>query len=270
MRRLHVLRLAPLVALAMVGLGSCVSNAGAGLLTFTDAPLFGKVFDYDQKPCPGAQVLVDGVAGPLSDVTGRFVLDPLKRGRHDVIVRKEGFEQLVTSVEFLSKTQVLYLKMVSHGQLLRLAEQAIRDRKWSDAQGYLARARVVTADDPVERYLGAILLMEQGEPRQAVQILEQVVAQGLRDPTVFLTLADIYQYRLGDNASAARHLQEFLKMRDDPDVRARLADLQSAPSGTAPVAGTGAPAGAAAGATAAGSASGAAASGAAAAPAATP
>jgi tetratricopeptide (TPR) repeat protein len=218
-------RLIPLVLLAVAALSSCLSNAGATMVSFTEAAMFGKAYDYDQKPCPGARIIVDGKEGPLTDVSGRFVLDPLKRGKHEIVVRKEGYEELATRIEFLSTTQVLYLRVVSEPQLVHLAEQAIRERKWSDAQGYLDRARGVVADDPVEKYLSAILLMEQGEPRQAVQALERLVGSGFRDPTVYLTLADIYQYRLGDDASARRSLEQFLKMRDDPEARKRLADL---------------------------------------------
>ena len=74
--------------LLLLVLGSCVSQREARVTSFRTAPLFGVVYDHDQRAVAGALILVDGTEGPRSDIEGRFVLRTLERGEHVVQVRK--------------------------------------------------------------------------------------------------------------------------------------------------------------------------------------
>ena len=225
--RLPVL-LVLLPALAMVGLSasSCLSYRQRQLREFRSATLVGMVFDQDQRPCAAALITVDGRQGPRTDINGRFVIDALERGDHRIGVSKQGFEALETKVSFVDRTQVLYLRVVSFSQLLRQAEEALDRRKLQEADGLLRRAEALDSEDPVGLYLRAVYFLRLEDPEQAVGLLQKILARGQRLPAVLLTLADIYQYRLKDEARAAGLLKEYLRAEDDPDVRARLAELE--------------------------------------------
>jgi tetratricopeptide (TPR) repeat protein len=214
-----------LFLLLFLPLSSCLSQREQRLVDFRSAPLFGMVYDYDQKPVPGALILVDGEEGPRSDINGRFVLRSLERGEHGITVLKEGYEELAVEVEFLSRTQALYLKVISLNQLLREVERALEVRELGQAAALLERAAAVDPDDPVLLFLRGVYLLKRGEPRAAAEVLEEVLSLGYRQATVYLSLADIYEFELQDRVAAARYLQEYLRIERDPEAERRLQSL---------------------------------------------
>ena len=214
-----------LLAGAGLLLSSCVSMREREMREFDRASLPGMIYDLDEKPCAGALVVVDGEPGPRTDLNGRFTIGAMSRGVHDLRVVKDGYEPLETSIDYLDRTQVLYLKVTSHGQLLRMAEEALGRRRLQEADGYLRRAEALDADDPVGFYLRAMYQVRAGDIEGAVQTLGRILASGLEEPAVYLSLADIYQYRVGDRDRAAGYLREYLARVNSPDVRARLEGL---------------------------------------------
>ena len=225
---MKIRRTAMLAALAGAALlfSSCVSMREQRLREFDRASLPGMIYDLDQKPCAGALVLVDGQPGPRTDLNGRFTIGALTRGSHDIRVVKEGYEPLETSIEYLDRSQVLYLKVTSHGQLLRMAEEAMGRRQLREADGYLRRAESLDADDPVGNYLRAMYLIRTEDIEGAVKMLDRILASGIEEPAVYLSLADIYEHRIGDRDRAAGYLREYLARVNSPEVRARLEGLQ--------------------------------------------
>jgi tetratricopeptide (TPR) repeat protein len=221
------LRLPVLLALGLIlSLSSCLSYRERRLREFDRAPLVGMVYDEEQKPCAGAQITVDGGEGPRTDINGRFLIDALERGDHRIGVSKQGFEPLEVPLSFVDRTQVLYLRVVSFGQLLRKAEESLDRRRLQEADGLLRRAEALDPEDPVGLYLRAVYFLKLDDNEQAIGLLQKILAQGQRLPAVLLSLADIYQYRLEDPAQAASFLREYLRTEDDPDIRARLAELE--------------------------------------------
>ncbi len=215
------------VVLAVVILSSCQSFRERKLAEFNQAPLFGMVYDYEQKPVPAAQLLVDGRRGPQTDINGRFVIEALSRGAHRVKVTKEGFEPLEVQVDYLNRSQVLYLRVVSFNQLLRMAERALEEKRYYQVEDLLSRAAAIDPADPVGLYLRALYQSEKGEVQEAVRTLESVLEAGYRQPVLYLTLADLYQYRLQDDAQALRYLRQYLKLQGDPEARKRLEALEA-------------------------------------------
>ena len=101
------------LALAAALLGGCLSEKAQLLKEFETAPLFGMVYDQDNRPCPGARVTVDGEDGPRTDIDGRFIVQELARGEHVLTVSRAGYERLELVMDFIDRTQVLYLKVTS-------------------------------------------------------------------------------------------------------------------------------------------------------------
>jgi tetratricopeptide (TPR) repeat protein len=221
------LRLTVILVLALVlSLSSCLSTRERRLREFNSAPLVGMVYDQEQKPCAAALITVDGEVGPRTDINGRFVIDALERGDHRLGASKEGFEPLEVPLSFVDRTQVLYLRVFSFGQLLRGAEEALDRGKLREADGLLRRAEALNAEDPVGLYLRAVYFLRLEDTGQAIGLLQKILARGQRLPAVLLSLADIYQFRLEDPAQAAGFLRDYLRTEDDPDIRARLAELE--------------------------------------------
>ena len=210
------------ITVSLLSVTSCLTKREVRLREFSEAPLFGMVYDNDHQPCSGALLFVDGEKGPSTDINGRFVIGSLSRGTHRVQVQKEGFEELEVFVDFLNKSQVLYLRVISFNQLLREVEQMLMKKRLLETEELLARAEAIYADDPVALYLKVLYLLEIEEPREAVRVLETVLQKGYREPVVYLSLADIYQYRLEDTEKAASQLQEYLKIQKDSEVQQRL------------------------------------------------
>ena len=73
-------------------------------------------------------------------------------------------------------------------------------------------------------------LLKLDDTTQAISLLQRILVRGQRAPAVLLSLADIYQYRLKDPQQAILFLKEYLRAEDDPDIRARLTELQGQPS----------------------------------------
>jgi tetratricopeptide (TPR) repeat protein len=219
-----------LVLAFVLSFSSCVSYREKRLREFSSSPLIGMVYDGEQKPCAGALITVDGQGGPLTDINGRFIIDKLERGDHLFEVRKEGFETLEVPLSFVDRTQILYLRVVSHGQLLREAEEALDRRKLQEADRLLRRAVALDPEDPVGLYLRAVYFLKLDDTAQAIGLLQKILVRGQRPPAALLSLADVYQYRLQDTAQAMSYLREYLRTEDDPGIRTRLAELEGQPT----------------------------------------
>jgi tetratricopeptide (TPR) repeat protein len=205
---------------------SCASQQKDNVFSFDRAPLLGMIYDEDSQPCPSVSLTVDGVKGPVTDIRGRFVMPDVSRGEHQVIARKDGYEDLSTQFLFLNKSEVLYLHMVSLGQLLTKAELSLDDRNWADAASFLERAEKLKPADSVLLYLKAILAYKTGKYPEAAGYLDGILEQGIQEPYVYLFLADLYEKNLGEPGKAISLLETYLSKRSDSDVEKRLASLK--------------------------------------------
>jgi len=215
---------AALAVIALV-LSSCKTVSNEDPLKFETAPLFGMIYDLDNKPCAGISLTLDGSRKSTSDIDGRFVLMALKPGAHTLAASGPEYETVQLTFDFRSQTQVLYLKMVSFDQLLAQAQDALDQKRWPDAKALLERASAIHQADPVLVYLRAILDYQQGDAAAAASRLESLAAGGTTIPYVYLFLADLYQYSLNKPQSAEKVLADYLKQTDDPEVRKRLDGL---------------------------------------------
>lgn len=217
------------IFLALFG---CVSQQTKDPRGFDAAPLFGMIYGYDNQPVSGVQISVDGKPGPQSDLMGRFVFPELERGVHSVVAAKAGYETLSVTVQFLNQTQVLYLQVYSQTQLIDLAETSIRAREWAKARELLGRAKSIDPKDAAYRYVEAILDFKRGRTDDALRTLQELLDDGVTEPSVYLFLSDIYQYRLNNLEKAATLLKAYLDRKGDPDVEQRLRSIEAAQAAT--------------------------------------
>ncbi|RPJ06949.1 MAG: hypothetical protein EHM28_08880 [Spirochaetaceae bacterium] len=194
---------------------------------FTQAHLEGMIYDNHNNPCAGARISADNGPAFVSDVNGRFTLYNLSRGIHEIAVVKKEYETSSFSVEFLSRTQVLYVKMFSQSQLLELAETALDGRKLGEADEFLKRAEAIDKEVPVLLYLKSVLELKRDNYDDALSLLKQLVQMGYTFPPVFLSMADIYEYKLKDIPNAISALKNYLNLVENPAVRERLSHLET-------------------------------------------
>lgn len=223
-----------LIASAAFLVSGCATASNQDPLKFEKAPLFGMIYDLDNKACSGIALELDGKQKTTSDIDGRFVLLALARGAHTLVATGPEFEKVELSFSFLNQSQVLYVKMVSFDQLLAQAQDALDRRKWQEGQSLLERAAAIHSADTVLVFLRAILQYQQGDAAGAAARLETLASAGSTIPYVYLFLADLYQYSLGKPELAARALARYLDQNDDPDARKRLDALASRAQGSAP------------------------------------
>ncbi len=207
-------------------LWSCASEAKRDDRDFDTAALMGMIYDVDGQPCSGVTVKVDGSAGLVTDIRGRFALLDVRRGAHTIIATKQGFEDLTVEISFLNRTDILHLQMVSFGQLLDLAETAMSEQRWADAKALLVRAEKLNSGDAVLAYMFAVHAYRSGDYAEAVKRLEGLTASGRTLPVVYLFLAEVYEKGLKDTPKAIASLESYLKLRSDPDAEARLETMK--------------------------------------------
>jgi tetratricopeptide (TPR) repeat protein len=232
LNRTYPVSLIACVVLLQLWLSGCAasrqrSDRPSVLYEFSRAPLLGMIYDYDNKPCSNSLVTVDGQEGPRSDINGRFITKPLSKGEHRITIEKEGYEPVPIVFQFLNRNQVLYVRMISFNQLLKELESAIEGGRWDEAHKLIERAEKIKRDDTVENYLKAMFFKERGFFEDAIEVLNGIIAMGFREPHVYLSLADIYQYQLNDAAHASKYLEEFLKSKRSREVEKRLESLKS-------------------------------------------
>jgi tetratricopeptide (TPR) repeat protein len=213
---------------------SCSTLKKENLSRFESSSLFGMIYDYENRPCSEVQVTIDGKEGPTSDINGRFIIQSLTRGEHQMTFTKDGFETESLRFNFLNRNQVLYVRMISFGQLLEKAETSLSLQQWEQAYDFIRRAENIKEGDPLAGYLYAILLKERGRAREAADVLRGILGTGFTGPYVYLALADIYQYQLHEPDEAVHYLKEYLNIESNREVQKRLEELQSEIEAAAP------------------------------------
>lgn len=107
-----------------------------------------------------------------SSVNGRFIINNLPPGVHTAWVLADGYEPNAVRFEFFSREQVLYIKLSSFENLIDMAENAAEKEEYSAATAYLDRAAKIRPDDPVYRYLRAVIAYKEGKKQECLQWLQ--------------------------------------------------------------------------------------------------
>ena len=220
-------RLFPLCLILYLFLLLAECQSGPELQRFDQAPLNGMVYDYRSRPVTQAVVSLDEERTIQTDINGRFVFPGTPPGDHMLGFEKEGYEYVAVAFSFQSKTQVLYVKMISLATLLDQAETAVSEKRWADARFLLDRAAAIDGDNPAVRYIEALLALYRGEAERAAAILEEILEDGGVDAVVLLSLADLYQYTLDRPAEAMEYLARYLRLREDEEARDRYERLKA-------------------------------------------
>lgn len=194
---------------------------------FEEADLHGMIYDHANQPVAGAQIIVAERRAEITDLSGRFVLPDLPRGALVVTAAKDGYEPLTATIDFLDRTQVLYLKLWSLADLIERAASELEESRHAAAAVTIDRALAVAPADPAARFLAAAVVHQTDGPAAAAAALATLAADHPNLPHVYLFLADLYQHELDEPALAAQHLEMYLALRYDRAVEQRLESLRA-------------------------------------------
>ncbi len=142
-------------------------------------PLTGMVYDNEGRPVQGARVEIDGEEAALTDLNGRFVTPPLSSGQHSLSLKKPGYEETRTTVDFTSALEVLYTRMASFESLMKEAEELLDADKAEEALILLERAAGINPDDPALTVLFLVCYNALDEEEMAGEYRVKVEGLGL-------------------------------------------------------------------------------------------
>jgi len=154
--------------------------------------MYAMIYDNENTPVSGVSVYLNGKLIVESDIQGRFVLEKMKDGVYSVKLIKKGYESLEETFKY-DPMQVLYFKMINASQLLAMAETALDNNEFSDAENHLNRALILEPNRPDILFLKSITFFLQKRNNDAIVILEGLIKSGSTDLSVSQLLEKINQ-----------------------------------------------------------------------------
>ena len=167
----------------------------------------------------------------ISDVEGRFILQRISYGKHTFIFESEGYEPYESEIYFSRKGQILYARLYNYYQLRNALEEALESKDLEKkATEFLERlSKMPESSEEEIRYYQAIIFFQQEEYEKSIEILETLT--NTKDAVyVYLFLADIYEWNLGDDIKAKENLElaynhRFVNAIEKHKIEKRLKDL---------------------------------------------
>ena len=154
--------------------------------------MYAMIYDYENSPVSGVTVSLNGKKIVDSDIQGRFILEKMEKGDYTITLAKKGYE-VVNEVFRYDPMQVLYFKMIDTQQLLTLAETALDNSEYANAETCLNRALLLEPNRPDILFLKSITYFLQTKYTEAEDILEDLIKSGSADPAVSQLLEKIKQ-----------------------------------------------------------------------------
>ena len=154
----------------LVLLFSCKSTGIKGI--DEDGVMHAMIYDYDNNGVRGVSVYIDGSYMGESDVRGRFMFKLHDAKEHELVLQKDGWEQVSDTIVF-DTMLVLYYKMGNATQLINLAEDALDAGTMDEALMLLDRALGLGGGDDA-RYLKSVVLFKAGKYDEALETLSQI------------------------------------------------------------------------------------------------
>jgi len=230
MKSLAKLKPLVIIALAASALIAGCATENSGGFSATSALLRGMVYNGNRMPVQDASVnwIVEGktVKTARTDIHGRYLMPEVSFGKVTLQFVKAGYEELLWSFSYEKPTQVVYVRMSSFNELLDDAAANIQKRNWAQAASSLDRAEKMDPDNVVVVYLQAEMQSRQGNLEKAVALLEGLSSRKDQSFAVELSLADLYQDKLGQPDKALLHLKSALAIQDDIEVENRIVELE--------------------------------------------
>jgi hypothetical protein len=139
--------------------------------------MYAMIYDYENMPVSGVKVFIGEKEIAQSDTQGRFILVLEESVVYAAVLVKNGYEKLEREIEF-RPMDVLYFKMINAQQFLRLAEEALDEHRYKDAELLLERAAALDTRRGDVLFLQCITYFLQGEYGRARDGAENLIRMG--------------------------------------------------------------------------------------------
>jgi hypothetical protein len=184
---------------------------------FESAPLYGMVYDERKQPCSGVEIRIDRPSNvylrSITDVNGRFMAPHVRRGKHILFLSKPGYEPREIVFEFLNRTQVFHVRMVSGAKLLLEFEQALLREHLDAAREYAVRISKVGGFEGIAVFLHALLAYKRGEYREALARLDGLESRSYRSAVRNTPATEQYDQSVTD--AFRRHLITIVEEEEE-------------------------------------------------------
>ncbi len=197
------------VLILVLILYGCVSTGNDGPFQPAEAPLMGMIYDTENNPVTGAEVIMDGTNTALSDINGNVILYRVTKGEHSFIIRKKGFEAVYCTLNVSSSRQVLYTALTSMETILDKLEKALTLNKTGEAALLRTQAWKIDPDNAQYRYLNTVYLVQTGNYPDALQEIKTLLKIYPANPSLLLTEVKILSSGLRENSRALEVLQSI-------------------------------------------------------------
>ena len=213
--------------LIMTLISSCKSVDENAFVNFSEAPLFGMIYDSESLPVVGAKLMLDDEKSAITDINGRVLFGAVSRGEHLVVINKEGFEEARIVLNFSNRDQVLYSTLISLQNILDNLESSLRIGKIADAGVFLERASGINSNDIRFKYLNVVYLVESKEYTEAFAEIDLLKKTYPDDPYIIMTQAKILFYGLGQKEDALDLLKNFLLANRNEELESIMEKMDS-------------------------------------------
>ncbi len=185
--------------------------------------LQGMIYDGNNEAVSDVEIFIDEKHNATSDIYGHFTLTGLNTSKtYTLRASKNGFEDVNLTFPYSVPSQVIYLRMFSHIELLECAENMVKEKKYVEAEEYLNRAEKAGGSYLSINYLRACIKYLISDFDSSLKIVNDIVNEGYSDSYIYLLLADIYENGFSDTDKTKEFLQKSLDLSYDPFVEKRL------------------------------------------------
>ncbi len=206
---------------------NCKSMDENAFANFTEAPLFGMIYDSKSLPVAGAELILDDEDIALTDINGRVLFSAVSRGEHLVVINKEGFEEARLILNFSTRDQVLYSTLISFQDILDNLESYLKKDELTEAELFLRRAAGINSKDIRFKYLNIVYLSERGEFEEALNEILVLRKSYPADPYVIMTQAKILFYGFNKKEEAVGLLRAFLTSNINEELEILMQKMES-------------------------------------------
>ncbi|MDA3938822.1 MAG: carboxypeptidase-like regulatory domain-containing protein [Spirochaetia bacterium] len=210
---------------------SCKSVDNGSFSQFTEAPLFGMIYDSESSPVAGALVVLDDEKSAKTDINGRVLFSAVSYGEHSVVITKDGFEETQMVLNFSNRDQVLYSTLFSLQNILDNLESSMQNGKMLEAKSFLMRASGINSEDIRLRYLNVVYLSEMKEYPEVLKEIGLLREIYPNDPYIVMTQAKILFYGLERQEEALEVLQSILPSNSNEELENLLGKMTEEKTG---------------------------------------
>ncbi|MFW5800930.1 MAG: hypothetical protein ACOCVC_02765 [Spirochaeta sp.] len=145
---------------------------------FSAAPLHGMIYNSNGHGIFAAQLVLHDSTGDFreiySDIQGRFSFPHVPRGRLQLSITHPEYEEHSHTFDFLDRTQILYLKLISWMDLIGVWKAAVTEERSQQADILLGRIRQAGCPPEVYTAAQAVHAYRRGETESAYELLDSL------------------------------------------------------------------------------------------------